>query len=78
MDFAKQIIKKYLKWRPVDMKIWIARFFYDYSPVRLAEHLGCKRSYIDTRFSQLKEMFNRAIRQWWSQNVEMVPVRVKP
>ena len=57
-----------LKWSDEDRYIWRQRFVENASPVELAREIGRSRGWLDTRFSRLNKMFDKAIKEWWALN----------
>ncbi len=67
VEFLYSIPDK-LKWSDEDRLVWTLRFIENTAPVEVAERLGRKRSWVDTRFHRLNVRFNMAVREWWNSN----------
>ena len=67
IEFLQTIIGK-LKWSDVDRLVWTLRFIENTAPVEVAERIGRKRSWVDTRYSRLNAHFRKAIKNWWAEN----------
>lgn len=39
-------------------------------PIEVAERIGRKRSWVDTKYSRLNARFNKAVKDWWSKNAK--------
>lgn len=48
--------------------VWTLRFIENTAPVEVAERIGRKRSWVDTRYSRLNAHFKKAIKNWWEEN----------
>ena len=48
-----------------DRLIWCERFIKDSSPVDVANMVNHDRAWLDTRYSRLKDKFEKAIKEWW-------------
>lgn len=48
-----------------DRLIWCERFIKNSSPVEVAHMVNHDRGWLDTRYSRLKDKFEKAIKQWW-------------
>lgn len=48
-----------------DRLIWCERFIKNTPPVEVADEVKHDRGWLDTRYSRLKEKFEKAIKQWW-------------
>lgn len=57
-----------LKWTEEERIVWTLRFIEDTAPVEVAERVGRKRSWVDTKYSRLNAHFNEAIKKWWVKN----------
>lgn len=57
-----------LKWTEEERIVWTLRFIEDTAPVEVAERVGRKRSWVDTKYSRLNARFNEAIKKWWAEN----------
>lgn len=57
-----------LKWTEEERIMWTLRFIEDTAPVEVAERVGRKRSWVDTKYSRLNVRFNEAIKKWWAKN----------
>lgn len=57
-----------LKWTEEERIVWTLRFIEDTTPVEVAERVGRKRSWVDTKYSRLNARFNEAIKKWWAEN----------
>ena len=57
-----------LKWTEEERIVWTLRFIEDTAPVEVAERVGRKRSWVDTKYSRLNTRFNKAIKKWWAKN----------
>lgn len=57
-----------LKWTEEERIVWTLRFIEDTAPVEVAERVGRKRSWVDTKYSRLNARFNEAIKKWWAKN----------
>lgn len=49
-----------------DRLIWCERFIKNTPPVEVADKVNHDRGWLDTRYSRLKEKFEKAIKQWWN------------
>lgn len=67
IEFLQTIIGK-LKWSDEDRLVWTLRFIENTAPVEVAERVGRKRSWVDTRYSRLNAHFKKAIKNWWAEN----------
>lgn len=67
IEFLQTIIGK-LKWSDEDRLVWPLRFIENTAPVEVAERVGRKRSWVDTRYSRLNAHFKKAIKNWWAEN----------
>ncbi len=67
IEFLQTIIGK-LKWSDEDRLVWTLRFIENTAPVEVAERIGRKRSWVDTRYSRLNAHFKKAIKNWWEEN----------
>lgn len=68
VEFLYTIPQK-LKWTEEERIVWTLRFIEDTAPIEVAERIGRKRSWVDTKYSRLNARFNKAIKEWWSKNV---------
>lgn len=59
-----------LKWTEEERIVWTLRFIEDTAPVEVAERVGRKRSWVDTKYSRLNVRFNEAIKKWWAKNAK--------
>lgn len=59
-----------LKWTEEERIVWTLRFIEDTAPVEVAERVGRKRSWVDTKYSRLNARFNEAIKKWWAKNAK--------
>lgn len=59
-----------LKWTEEERIVWTLRFIEDTAPADVAERVGRKRSWVDTKYSRLNVRFNKAIKEWWSKNAK--------
>lgn len=59
-----------LKWTEEERIVWTLRFIEDTAPVEVAERVGRKRSWVDTKYSRLNVRFNEAIKKWWVKNTK--------
>ena len=59
-----------LKWTEEERIVWTLRFIEDTAPVEVAERVGRKRSWVDTKYSRLNARFNEAIKKWWAENAK--------
>lgn len=67
IEFLQTIIGK-LKWSDEDRLVWTLRFIENTAPVEVAERVGRKRSWVDTRYPRLNAHFKKAIKNWWAEN----------
>lgn len=67
VDFLYAIPEK-LKWTEEERIVWTLRFIEDTAPAEVAERVGRKRSWVDTKYSRLNVRFNKAIKEWWIKN----------
>ena len=67
VDFLYTIPQK-LKWTEEERIVWTLRFIEDTAPVEVAERIGRKRSWVDTKYSRLNVRFNKAVKEWWAEN----------
>ena len=68
-DFLYTIPQK-LKWTEEERIVWTLRFIEDTAPIEVAERIGRKRSWVDTKYSRLNARFNKAVKEWWSKNAK--------
>lgn len=64
VEFLYTIPEK-LKWTEEERIVWTLRFIEDTTPAEVAERVGRKRSWVDTKYSRLNVRFNKAIKEWW-------------
>lgn len=69
VDFLYTIPQK-LKWTEEECIVWTLRFIEDTAPIEVAERIGRKRSWVDTKYSRLNVRFNKAIKEWWAENAK--------
>ena len=69
VDFLYTIPQK-LKWTEEERIVWTLRFIEDTAPIEVAERIGRKRSWVDTKYSRLNARFNKAVKVWWSKNAK--------
>lgn len=69
VEFLYAIPEK-LKWTEEERIVWTLRFIEDTAPAEVAERLGRKRSWVDTKYSRLNVRFNKAIKEWWIKNAK--------
>ena len=69
VDFLYTIPQK-LKWTEEERIVWTLRFIEDAAPIEVAERIGRKRSWVDTKYSRLNVRFNKAIKEWWAENAK--------
>lgn len=69
VEFLYAIPEK-LKWTEEERIVWTLRFIEDTAPVKVAERVGRKRSWVDTKYSRLNVRFNKAIKEWWIKNAK--------
>ena len=69
VDFVYTIPQK-LKWTEEERIVWTLRFIEDTAPIEVAERIGRKRSWVDTKYSRLNARFNKAVKDWWSKNAK--------
>mgnify|MGYP001634808059 FL=1 len=69
VEFLYAIPKK-LKWTEEERIVWTLRFIEDTAPAEVAERVGRKRSWVDTKYSRLNVRFNKAIKEWWIKNAK--------
>lgn len=67
VDFLYTIPQK-LKWTEEERIVWTLRFIEDTAPIEVAERIGRKRSWVDTKYSRLNVRFNKAVKEWWAEN----------
>ena len=67
VDFLYTIPQK-LKWTEEERIVWTLRFIEDTAPIEVAERIGRKRSWVDTKYSRLNARFNKAVKEWWAEN----------
>ena len=59
---------KMLNWTEEERLVWTLRFIENTAPVEVAERIGRRRSWVDTKYSRLNARFNKAVREWWFRN----------
>lgn len=69
VDFLYTIPQK-LKWTEEERIVWTLRFIEDTVPIEVAERIGRKRSWVDTKYSRLNVRFNKAVKEWWAENAK--------
>lgn len=69
IEFLYAIPEK-LKWTEEERIVWTLRFIEDTAPAEVAERVGRKRSWVDTKYSRLNVRFNKAIKEWWIKNAK--------
>lgn len=69
VDFLYTIPQK-LKWTEEERIVWTLRFIEDTAPIEVAERIGRKRSWVDTKYSRLNVRFNKAVKEWWAEHVK--------
>ena len=69
VEFLYAIPEK-LKWTEEERIVWTLRFIEDTAPAEVAELVGRKRSWVDTKYSRLNVRFNKAIKEWWIKNAK--------
>ena len=69
VDFLYTIPQK-LKWTEEERIVWTLRFIEDAAPIEVAERIGRKRSWVDTKYSRLNVRFNKAVKEWWAENAK--------
>ena len=69
VDFLYTIPQK-LKWTEEERIVWTLRFIEDTAPIEVAERIGRKRSWVDTKYSRLNARFNKSVKDWWSKNAK--------
>ena len=69
VDFLYTIPQK-LKWTEEERIVWTLRFIEDTAAIEVAERIGRKRSWVDTKYSRLNARFNKAVKDWWSKNAK--------
>ncbi len=69
VEFLYAILEK-LKWTEEERIVWTLRFIEDTAPAEVAERVGRKRSWVDTKYSRLNVRFNKAIKEWWIKNAK--------
>lgn len=65
VEFLYTIPQK-LKWTEEERIVWTLRFIEGTAPIDVAERVGRKRSWVDTKYSRLNARFNKAIKEWWA------------
>lgn len=69
VEFLYAIPEK-LNWTEEERIVWTLRFIEDTAPAEVAERVGRKRSWVDTKYSRLNVRFNNAIKEWWIKNAK--------
>ena len=69
VEFLYAIPEK-LKWTEEERIVWTLRFIEDTAPAEVADRVGRKRSWVDTKYSRLNVRFNKAIKEWWIKNAK--------
>ena len=69
VDFLYTIPQE-LKWTEEERIVWTLRFIEDTAPIEVAERIGRKRSWVDTKYSRLNVRFNKAVKEWWAENAK--------
>ena len=69
VDFLYTIPQK-LKWTEEERIVWTLRFIENTAPIEVAERIGRKRSWVDTKYSRLNVRFNKAVKEWWAENAK--------
>lgn len=69
VDFLYTIPQK-LKWTEEERIVWTLRFIEDTAPIEVAERIGRKRSWVDTKYSKLNVRFNKAVKEWWAEHAK--------
>ena len=69
VDFLYTIPQK-LKWTEEERIVWTLRFIEDTAPIEVAERIGRKRSWVDSKYSRLNARFNKAVKEWWAENTK--------
>lgn len=69
VEFLYAIPEK-LKWTEEERIVWTLRFIEETAPAEVAERVGRKRSWVDTKYSRLNVRFNKAIKEWWIKNAK--------
>lgn len=69
VEFLYTIPEK-LKWTEEERIVWTLRFIENTAPADVAERVGRKRSWVDTKYSRLNVCFNKAVKEWWAKNTK--------
>lgn len=69
VEFLYTIPEK-LKWTEEERIVWTLRFIENTAPAEVAERVGRKRSWVDTKYSRLNVRFKKAIKEWWIKNAK--------
>lgn len=69
VEFLYTIPQK-LKWTEEERIVWTLRFIEGTAPIDVAERVGRKRSWVDTKYSRLNVRFNKAVKEWWAENAK--------
>ena len=64
VEFIQHFVTDVLHWNERDIYIFTERHK-GTKPVDVAEALGCRRDYVDTRYSRLNAIFDEKFRKWW-------------
>lgn len=64
MDFISNFVTNILQWNERDIFIFTERRK-GTKPTDVAKALGCRRDYVDTRYSRLNAIFDEKFRLWW-------------
>lgn len=69
VDFLYTIPQE-LKWTEEERIVWTLRFIENTAPIEVAERIGRKRSWVDTKYSRLNVRFNKAVKEWWAEHAK--------
>ena len=64
MEFINNFVTNILRWKERDVFIFTERRK-GTKPEDVAKALGCRRDYVDTRYSRLNAIFDEKFRLWW-------------
>ena len=64
MEFINNFVTNILRWKERDVFIFTERRK-GTKPEDVAKTLGCRRDYVDTRYSRLNAIFDEKFRLWW-------------
>ena len=64
MDFITHFVTNILHWKKRDVYIFTERRK-GTKPMDVAQALGCRRDFVDTRYSRLNAIFDKKFRLWW-------------